>query len=186
MSDGARIHDLGFRTYDGERHGTSSAVWALAVHATQRVLGLKRQARHKVFPVIVIVIAFIPAVVLVGISAFIPAGTLTDGFRPSYGEYFGFTSMALVLFSAFVAPEALCTDRRTGMLSLYLASPLTRTTYVLAKLGAVCAVLAVLTMGPQLLMLVANTIEGTGPADPVEFASLLGRIVSTGVITAAL
>ena len=36
---------------------------------------------------------------------------------------------------AFVAPEALCTDRRTGMLGLYLASPLTRDSYLVAKVA---------------------------------------------------
>ena len=34
--------------------------------------------------------------------------------------------MALALFAALVAPEALCTDRRTGMLDLYLAGPARR------------------------------------------------------------
>lgn len=186
MSDGARIHDLGFRPYDGERRGPHAAVWHLGLHAAQRVLGLKRQARHKVLPVIVIVIAFVPALVFVGIAAFVPSGSLSADFLPSYGEYLGFTTMALVLFTSFVAPEALCTDRRTGMLSLYLAAPLTRTTYVAAKLGAVAGVLTVITMGPQLLMLVAYTLEGSGPDDPVEFAELLVRIVVTGVGVALL
>ena len=97
MSENARIHDLGFRTYDGERHGPWSAVTSLGIHAVQRVLGLKRQARHKVFPVIVILIAFVPAIVFVGIAAFIPSDNLEEDFLPSYGEYLGFTTMALVL-----------------------------------------------------------------------------------------
>ena len=32
----------------------------------------------------------------------------------------------VLVFTAFVAPEILCTDRRSGMLGLYLASPLRR------------------------------------------------------------
>ena len=40
---------------------------------------------------------------------------------------------AVLVFVAFVAPEVLCPDRRTGMLGLYLASPLTRDTYLVGK-----------------------------------------------------
>ena len=54
---------------------------------------------------------------------------------PTYGEYYGFIISALIVFASFVAPEALCPDRRTGMLGLYLASPLTRDTYVLSKVS---------------------------------------------------
>ena len=44
------------------------------------------------------------------------------------------------LFVTFAAPEALCPDRRWRTLSLYLASPLDRMTYVLAKAIAIVAV----------------------------------------------
>ena len=74
-----------------------------------------------------------------GWSSLLPETTTGDGptiqdvLLPTYGEYFGFVSLLVVLFVAFVAPEMLCTDRRTGMLGLYLASPLTRDTYLVAK-----------------------------------------------------
>jgi len=65
----AQIHDLGYREYDGPRAGVGHAMVSLGLHAVQRVLGLKRAARHKVLPAIVILVAFIPAMVFVGLAA---------------------------------------------------------------------------------------------------------------------
>ena len=58
---GARIFDVGYRSYDGPR---SAPVWALVTvwkHTLQRVLGLHRSFRHKVLPAIAVLIAFLPA-----------------------------------------------------------------------------------------------------------------------------
>ena len=90
------------------------------------------------------------------------------------------------MFSAFVAPELLCTDRRTGMLGLYLASPLTRNTYLAARRRSrCCRLLALVTLGPPLLMLVAFTVIGQGPDGPVALLTLLGQMVLGGMAVAA-
>ena len=62
----------------------------------------------------------------VGVAALIDDPRVRRDVIPSYGQYYGFIVSALIVFAAFVAPEALCPDRRTGLLGLYLASPLTR------------------------------------------------------------
>ena len=92
----------------------------------------------------------------------------------------------VVVFSAFVAPELLCTDRRTGMLGLYLASPLTRNSYLAAKAVAVVALLAVVTLGPPLLMLVAFTLIGRGPDGPAALLRLFGEMALGGLVVALL
>jgi ABC-2 type transport system permease protein len=159
----ARIYDLGYRAYDGPRRGTGWAPVTIWSHTVQRVLGLRRSFRHKILPGLALVIAFVPALIFVGIAAFLPVDLIGDDILPSYGEYYGFITTALVLFAAFIAPEALCTDRRTRMLDLYLAGPLDVRRYLLAKWAAVAAVLLTMTVGPQLFMLVAFTIEAAGP-----------------------
>ena len=70
--------------------------------------------------------------------------------------------MALALFASFVAPEALCTDRRTGMLDLYLAGPLDAKRYLTAKWAAVASVMLGMTIGPQLFILVAYSVGTRG------------------------
>jgi ABC-2 type transport system permease protein len=177
---GARIFDRGYRRYDGPRTGLSGALRTLVLHSAQRALGLGRPARHKVLPVAVAGMAYVPAVVFVGLAAFLP-GDLGEDALPSYAEYYGFVSAAIMLFTAFVAPELLCTDRRTGMLGLYLASPLDRRTYLLGKAVAVLGILAIVTLGPPLLMLIALTLEGSGPGGVGDFVVLLARIVAAGL-----
>jgi ABC-2 type transport system permease protein len=181
----ARIFDRGYRRYDGVRTGLAGAIRTLVLHSVQRALGLGRPARHKLLPVAVALMAYVPATVFVGLAAFLP-GDLGEEALPSYAEYYGFVSAAIMLFAAFVAPELLCTDRRTGMLGLYLASPLDRRTYLLAKALAVLGILAIVTLGPPLLMLIALTLEGSGPDGVGDFVVLLVRIVAAGLAVSLL
>ena len=134
----ATIGERGYRRYDGPRRGEGAAVISVWRHTIQRVLGLRRAARHKVLPFLTIIIAFLPAIAFIGVLALLPRtaddGSQSTDFVPTYSEYYGFVSAAILLFVVFVAPEALCPDRRSKSLSLYLASPLRRDTYLAAKL----------------------------------------------------
>lgn len=182
----ARILDRGYRHYDGERSGVPGAVRSVVRHSVQRGLGMRRTIWAKVPPVLTAVIAYVPAVVFVGIVALIPARNLTDFVLPSYGEYYGYVISAILLFVAFAAPEMLCTDRRSGMLGIYLASPLNRDTYLLAKALAVAATLSIVCLGPPLLMLVANVLQSQGPTGAGEIADTLLRVVVAGVMITLL
>ena len=177
----ARILDRSYRSYDGPRGGVGAAIRSTTKHSVQRALGIKRTIWQKILPAVSVVIAYVPAIVFVGLSAFIPAERRPDDLLPTYAEYYGFVIAAIVVFTAFVAPEILCTDRRTGMLGLYLASPLNRDTYLIAKTAAVGLVLSMVTIGPLILMLVANTIIGTGPDGPGDWIVTLLRILVGGL-----
>jgi ABC-2 type transport system permease protein len=176
----ARIYDLGYRSYDGPRRSAAWAPVTVGRHTVQRVLGLRRPFRHKILPGAALVIAFVPALVFAGIAALLPVDLIGEDILPSYGEYYGVIVVALALFASFVAPEALCTDRRTGMLDLYLAGPLDRNRYLLSKWSAVLVVMLLMTTGPQLFMLVSFTVEGAGPP-LTEVPQLLGRIAVAGL-----
>ncbi len=180
----ARIFDEGYRRYDGTRRGEAAAVRSLWAHTVQRIMGLRRSARHKVLPFVSVVIAYLPAVAFIGILSLLPADRTRD-FVPSYPQYYGFISAAILLFVVFSAPEALCPDRRYRSLSLYLASPLTRDTYLLAKAAAVGTVLTFVTTGPQLLLLVGYVLENHGPHGPQGVLLMFVRILGAGLTMAA-
>jgi ABC-2 type transport system permease protein len=179
----ARLFDLGYRSYDGMRRRPASAILTLAYFTARRVLGLGRGARHKVLPAITLTIAYLPALFSIAFAAL--ASDLKVDDLATYGEYMFIIGSALALFAALVAPEALCPDRRTGMLGLYLSGPLDRTRYLLAKGAGVVAVMLLITLGPLLFMLLAFVLVGSGPSAAAT-PGLLLRMFAAGVTTSLL
>jgi len=184
MTD-ARILGTGYRTYDGPRLGPRHAVWTLTRHTFERIMGLKRPARYKVLPVLTLVIAYLPAVAFIGAIALVPSRRL-GSFIPDPGQYYGFVTAALMLFAALAAPEALCPDKRSHFLGLYMASPLTRTTYLAAKAAAVAGAVLLVTMGPPLLLLAGEAIQNEGPRGFGGFMNMLSQTVIAGGVLAVM
>ena len=178
----ATIFEPGYRPYRGARLGVAHSVRALARHSAERVLGLNRPARYKILPFTAIAIAYLPAIAFIGIIALLPNGRLRlSELIPGPGRYYGFITAAIILFAALAAPEALCPDKRSRMLGLYLSSPLNRSTYLLAKAIAVVGVLLLVTVGPPLLLLVGLALQNAGPRGFGDFVSTLGQILLAGV-----
>ncbi len=179
----ARIHDRGYLAYDGPRHGPGRAMVVLGCHTAQRVLGLKRSNWQKVMPAITLLISFVPAIVFIGLAALLPDSSDLDLGEPT--EYYGLIVWMVFLFTSFVTPEAICTDRRSGLLGLYLASPLDRDAYLAAKFAAIVVVLGIMTIGPTLLVLIAFTLEGSGPDGAIDWLVEFGRVLASGLAMAA-
>ncbi len=181
----AQIAERGFQRYEGPRSGVAGAVRSVAWESIRSTIGLGRPARHKIFPVIAVVIAYLPAIVFIGIAVLIPGDILEPEEVADYASYYGFIILAIVLFSALVAPEVLVSDRRNGMLAMYLSTPLHRGTYLAAKAIAVASTLGLVTLGPPLLLLVGYTVEGEGPDGIVNWLLVLLRILLAGVAISA-
>ena len=145
------VYDRGYRPYEGERGGRGAARAALVRVSIRRALGLRRSWRQKVLPWSLLAIATVPALVNVGVK-YITRNTAASNFNLiTYREYVG-VSTALLLFVAITAPDMVCPDRRNRVLPLIFARPLTGNDYVLAKVGALTAVLFGFGFLPQVVL----------------------------------
>ena len=178
--EAAQIIDRGYRSYDGPRTGLPGSIRSVVRYSVRHTLGLGRAARHKILPWLAVVIALVPAVVFVGLAVVLDIDMIEDEILPDYHEYYGFITTALFFYCAIIVPDILVADRRNGMLQLYLSTPLQRWSYLASKALAVAAALAVLTMGPVLFLLVARTIEGSGPDGLIEWIKIFVRIIAAG------
>ena len=184
MSADARILDRGYRRYAGERRGAAGARLALYSHSLRRALGLRRGARHKIVPFGTIALCYLPAIAFVGIAALVPKNIASD-IAPRYGAYYGYISAVILLFVASIVPDLMCTDRRSGMLGLYLAAPLDRKSYLAIKAMSIATILAVVTLGPPVLLLIGYSFLEIGPSWPLSGLGVLLRITGGGLVLAA-
>ncbi len=157
---------------------------AVAVASIQRAFGLRRKFRFKVVPLITIFIAYVPGVVFLGVAVLLPS-ELASEVVADYAVYYGFISISMILLSAFVVPEVLGSDRKTGMFGITMASPLNRWQYLLSKFAAIMAVMATVTLLPLLFLLIGYSLVDLGPDGFGELIEILFNIVVSGVIFAA-
>ena len=181
----AQIVERGFQRYEGRRSGVPGAIRSVSWESIRATLGLGRPARYKIFPAIAIVIAYLPAVVFIGIAVLIPGDNIDPQEVADYPSYYGFISLAIILFTALVAPEVLVSDRRNGMLAMYLSTPLDRRTYLLAKGLAVTAMLGLVTLLPPVLVLIGYSVNGAGPNGFGAWMGTFARIVLSGAAISA-
>ncbi|WP_420623091.1 ABC transporter permease [Candidatus Poriferisodalis sp.] len=183
--DAAQILDQRYRPYSGPRRGLAGAMRAVVGSSFRFTLGFGRPARHKFLPWLAVVIALVPAIVFVGIATVIDVDMISEQILPDYHQYYGLIQAALFFYCGIVVPEILVADRRNGMLPLYLSTPLRLWSYLVSKSVAVAVTLAVITIGPLLFLLIAYTVEGSGPDGLGDWLIVLVRILGSGIAIAA-
>lgn len=145
------IYDLGYQGYAGERLGRLNAVLRLVQYSFKQAYAVGRGQRARTAPMIISVIVFLPVIVQIAIASFTGNIQIIN-----FGGYLEFTAFIVALFTASQAPELLVSDRKHGVLSLYLSRPMRGTDYALAKLAAMVISLLVLTFIPQFAMWIAR------------------------------
>ena len=66
--DQSRIHDIGYRSYDGPRLGRSYATRSLYSQSLRGAYGLGRSAKSKVLPMLLFVVMCVPAAIMVAVA----------------------------------------------------------------------------------------------------------------------
>lgn len=177
----AEIYDRGYRIYDGPRTGVSGAMRAVGVATIQRSLGLRRKFRFKIVPILVIFIAYVPALVFMGVAVLLPA-EIAGEVVAEYGGYFGLIALTMILFTAFVVPEVMGSDRRSGMLGLYLASPLNRWNYLGSKFASIMMITSLVTLFPVIFLMIGYTFLEIGPDGFGEGVAVVLSIFLSGLV----
>jgi ABC-2 type transport system permease protein len=177
VSAPAQIADRRFQHYEGERLGVGYSFLSLVLHSVGWVLGRKRTSRYKIVPNLALVSAYLPAAGFVIAVAVSPPGTPP----PAYPLFYIFTLPAISVFVAFTMPELICPDRRHGTLRVYMTSNLNPAVYVAAKVVAAWSVLALVTMLPVIILLVAYSLLGHGPGSGADWLKTLAEIVGAGL-----
>lgn len=195
--DRGAVYDRGYRPYEGPRGMRGAARYALFKASIRRALGFRRSWRQKFAPFVLLGVVTIPAIVNVGIG-YVTRDRIVDRIEIiTYREYVGVSS-ALLLFVALVAPDVMCPDRRQKVLPLMFARPLTGVDYVIAKVGAIGAILFAFSFFPQVVLFVGNMLVSNSAKDyftghldvlwkvPVSVALLALYYAGIGVAIASL
>lgn len=175
----AVIHDIGYRPYAGPRLGEGAVARSFFVTGLRNCFGLGRSGRSKILPMGLLGLMLLPALILVGVL--VQARTLLglDEHIVAYSTYPITTQLLISVFVASQAPALISRDLRFRTITLYLARPGRRTTYVLVRLASLTAATALLIASPLLLLYVGGLLADLPLGRETErfLAALVGAVL---------
>ena len=179
------VYDLGYEPYVGERRGGAGARRTVWADGMRRVLGLRRKAKRKIMPWLLVAFALLPAIATVGISFILPAYVASDlALSSANVDFFQLGGTMVMLFTALAAPELLIPDRRDGVLSMLSSRPLTSNGYLAARFAALTTVVGGFLLLPQILLFIGQA--GTDPdglvSGIVHAAPTIPKILAVSVV----
>ncbi|UUN27947.1 ABC transporter permease subunit [Streptomyces sp. FIT100] len=185
-----RIHNIGYRNYDGARLGRAYARRSLYSQSLRGAYGLGRSTKSKVLPMILFAVMCLPAAIIVAVAV----ATKLKELPLDYTRYAIVTQAVIGLFLAAQAPQSVSRDLRFKTVPLYFSRPIERIDYVLAKFGAMASALFVLTAAPLLILYVGSllakmdfTDQSKGFAQGLVSVALLSLLFGgIGLVMAAL
>ena len=158
------LFDIGYQGYDGPREGRNRARKAIWLDGFRTTLGLGRGPWAKLLPLLLFLGAMFPAVIMAIITSVAEDLPGSDAL-PGHAEYYQVVSIVLLLFSAIMAPELLCPDRRDNVIHLYLVRPMTPTDYVASRWLAFFSITLALVYSGQVLLLLGFVFAADQPLE---------------------
>ena len=177
------IHDIGYRPYSGPRLGALAVAWSLFVTGLRNCYGLGRSTRSKVLPFLLLIVILLPALILVAVMVQLKA----DQQLLPYSRYAMVTQVVIAVFVASQAPALISSDLRFRTITLYLARPIRRSTYVLVRFASLTAAVFALVLAPITLLYLGGLLADlpigreTGDFLPAVVAALLLAMVLAGL-----
>jgi len=174
------VFDRGYAHYDGERLGRRQAFRSLIGYSIKRAMGIRKSWTAKIIPFFLYLAAFIPVIVMIGITAIVPQANMA-----SYSGYFQAIFTIVGIFVAAVAPEMLCVDRQERTLPRYFARAITRFDYVLAKVLATTILTMTLSVLPVVILWLGRQLVAESPGRAMrDNIDDLGKVVLIGTLIA--
>jgi ABC-2 type transport system permease protein len=178
------IHDIGYRPYVGPRLSEGAVAWSLFLTGLRHCFGLGRSGRSKVLPIGVLAAMLLPAVILVAVLVQAREALGLTGQIVPYSRYAVVTQVLISVFVAAQAPALISRDLRFRTLTLYLARPLRRSTYVLVRMASLLVAVFVLVAAPLLVLYVGGLLADLPPGRETKL--FLGALVGALLLAAVL
>ncbi|EGX60688.1 integral membrane protein [Streptomyces zinciresistens K42] len=148
QGDQTRIHNIGYRSYDGPRLGRSYATRSLFSQSLRGSYGLGRSVKSKVLPMLLFVVMCVPAAIMVAVAVATKARELPV----DYTRYAIVMQAVISLYLASQAPQSVSRDLRFKTVPLYFSRPIETADYVRAKFAALASALFLLTGAPLIVL----------------------------------
>ncbi|MGW3686102.1 ABC transporter permease [Streptomyces sp. NPDC005125] len=183
-SDNTRIHNIGYRAYDGPRLGRSYARRSLYSQSLRGSFGLGRSAKSKVLPMLLFGVMCMVALITVAVAMVAPDATKL---MMKYTDFAIYLQAVIGLFIASQAPQSVSRDLRFKSVPLYFSRPIERADYVVAKYAAMASALFILTVTPLLVMYVGALLAKFDFADQTKwFGQGVASVTLLSVLFAGL
>ncbi|MBZ6137037.1 MULTISPECIES: ABC transporter permease [Streptomyces] len=181
--DQTRIHNIGYRNYDGPRLGRAYARRSLYSQSLRGSYGLGRSAKSKVLPMLLFVVMCLPAAIMVAVAV----ATKANDLPLDYTRYAIVMQAVISLYVASQAPQSVSRDLRFKTVPLYFSRPIETADYVRAKYASLASALFILTAAPLVVLYVGALLAKLDFADQTKgFAQGLVSVALLSLLFAGL
>lgn len=159
--DQTRIHNIGYRNYNGPRLGRAYARRSLYSQSLRGAYGLGRSVKSKVLPMLLFVVMCVPAAIMVAVAV----ATKAHDLPVTYTRYAIIMQAVISLYVASQAPQSVSRDLRFKTVPLYFSRPIESSDYVRAKFAALASAMFILTAAPLIVLYVGALLAKLDFAD---------------------